>query len=194
MSIPLQALSFLVLFSGCGCILNFQMLSLRILSFLNRPPLSSPPVSLSNKPINTFISQSLTYGDDFSFKKGRAQPSSFSSYIVRAVEKDSHQFEVDPDKAREALQELDQQLQSFSEKKISLPKIRASDVKFTKEQMTDQEEFSDSYLAYSAIGLVLFTILYNIFFETVIKAAVDIPLVAPATTAVTEASKDQTSN
>lgn len=60
--------------------------------------------------------------------------------------------------------------------------------------MTDEEEFSDSYLAYSAIGLVLFTIFYNILFETVIKPAVDMPLVAPATTAVTEASKDQTSN
>lgn len=57
-----------------------------------------------------------------------------------------------------------------------------------------EEEFSDSFLKYSAVALVLFTIFYNILFETVIKPAIDIPLPVPSTTAVTKASQDQTSN
>jgi hypothetical protein len=57
-----------------------------------------------------------------------------------------------------------------------------------------EEEFSESFVKYSAVALVLFTIFYNILFETVIKPAIDIPLQVPATTAVTEASQDQTSN
>ncbi|KAE8037165.1 hypothetical protein FH972_009778 [Carpinus fangiana] len=159
------------------------MLSLRSLSFLNKPPTAFPSKT---------ISQSLVHTDDAS-RKTRAKPSSFLSCVVHAAKKDSQQFDVDPDKAREALQELDQQLQSLAQKQVSTPKIRASDVDLTKDRMTE-EEFSESFLKYSAVALVLFTIFYNILFETVIKAAIDIPLPVPATTAVTEASQDQTSN
>jgi transcriptional regulator NrdR family protein len=48
------------------------------------------------------------------------------SFIVHAVEKDSEKYEIDSDKAKEALQKLDQQLQAFSEKQISSPKIRGT--------------------------------------------------------------------
>lgn len=44
---------------------------------------------------------------------------------VEAVEKDS-EFEIDPDKAREALRKLDEQLQTLSEKQIDPPKIRGN--------------------------------------------------------------------
>ncbi|XP_062172809.1 uncharacterized protein LOC133878291 [Alnus glutinosa] len=170
------------------------MISLPSLSFLNKPPVSLPPTSSSSKTnALTIISQSLVHSDD-ACKKRRAHPSSFLSCVVHAAEKDSQHFDVDPDKAREALQELDQQLQSLAQKKISTPKIRASDVDLTKDNMTE-EEFSDSFLKNLAVALVLFTIFYNILFETVIKRAIDIPLPVPATTAVTEASSQgQTSN
>lgn len=100
------------------------MLSLQILSFHNNPPASLPPIPLYNKP-STLISHLLVHTDD-AFKKRWSHPSSFSSCIVHAVEKDSQHFEVDPDKAREALQKLDQQLQSLSQKQIKPPKIRGT--------------------------------------------------------------------
>ncbi|XP_059430748.1 uncharacterized protein LOC132164278 [Corylus avellana] len=169
------------------------MLSLRSLSFLNKPPVSPPPTSFSSKTNALTISQSLVHTDDASRKTRAKKPSSFLSCVVHATEKDSHKFDVDPDKAREALQELDQQLQSLAQKQISTPKKRASDVDLTKDRMTE-EEFSESFLKYSVVALVLFSIFYNILFETVIKPAIDVPLPVPATTAVTEASQDQTSN
>lgn len=88
------------------------MHSLRSLSFLNKPPLSLPATSLSSKTNVLTISQ--------------IRPSSFLSCVVHAAEKDSQQFDVDPDKAREALQELDQQLQSLAQKQITTPKIRGT--------------------------------------------------------------------
>ncbi|XP_050274959.1 uncharacterized protein LOC126717349 [Quercus robur] len=170
------------------------MLSLQILSFHNNPPASLPPIPLYNKP-NTLISHLLVHSDD-SFKKRRSHPSSFSSCIVHAVEKDSQHFEVDPDKAREALQKLDQQLQSLSQKQIKPPKIRASEVDLKEAQMTEEmPEISESFLVNSAVALFLFTIFYNILFITVIKPAIDGPdRVVPATTTVVEASKDRVSN
>ncbi|KAF3972306.1 hypothetical protein CMV_004165 [Castanea mollissima] len=167
------------------------MLSLQILSFHNNPPASLPPIPLYNKP-NTLFSHLLVHTDD-AFKKRWSHPSSFSSCIVHAVEKDSQHFEVDPDKAREALQKLDQQLQSLSQKQIKPPKIRASDVDLKEVQMTEEmPEISESFLANSAVALFLFTIFYNVLFITVIKPAIDGPdRVVPATTSVVEASKDQ---
>lgn len=60
-----------------------------------------------------------------------------------------------------------------------------------KDQLTEKE-FSDSFVAYSATALVLFTIFYNLLFETVIKPAIDVPLLVSATKTVTEASKEKT--
>ncbi|KAI3419104.1 uncharacterized protein J3R85_013455 [Psidium guajava] len=112
--------------------------------------------------------------------------------VVRAVEKDSKQFEVDQDKAREALQQLDQQLQSLSQKRTPSPKMKASDVKLASDQMTGQVgmEISESFLSYAAGGLVLFTFLYNLLFYSVIKPSIDgpdSPPEAPSTTQVSEA-------
>ncbi|KAF8403808.1 hypothetical protein HHK36_011914 [Tetracentron sinense] len=65
------------------------------------------------------IISALLFDDDFNLKR-RGQNSQ-----LRAVEKES-QFELDPEKAREALQKLDQQLQTLSEKPITPPKKRVS--------------------------------------------------------------------
>ncbi|XP_051120675.1 uncharacterized protein LOC127244260 [Andrographis paniculata] len=102
------------------------------------------------------------------------------------VEKDS-EYEVDPEKAREALRQLDEQLQSLSKKQISSPKIRAVDIEEGKiigdkvkgeseeEGVNVIEEIPDSLLWSVATGLILFTIFYNILFLTVIKPSIDGP-------------------
>ncbi|XP_030458484.2 uncharacterized protein LOC115679074 [Syzygium oleosum] len=112
---------------------------------------------------------------------------------VRAVENDSKQFEVDQDKAREALQQLDQQLQTLSQKRTPSPKVKASDVKLTSDQMTGEVgvEISGSFLSYAAGGLLLFTFLYNLLFYAVIKPSIDgpdSPLETPITTLASEAA------
>ncbi|KAJ7959759.1 Protoheme IX farnesyltransferase [Quillaja saponaria] len=149
------------------------MLSLQLLYFHSKRPALVFPL---NPNFKTLISQ---YGDVFHNKKKMINPSSsYSSYsTIRAIKKDSQQFEVDPEKAREALQKLDQQLQSLSNKQVSSPKIRASDVKLTREKMSEEldTEYSGSFLAYSAVALVLFTIFYNVLFYTVIKPSIDGP-------------------
>ncbi|XP_039004876.1 uncharacterized protein LOC120132122 [Hibiscus syriacus] len=67
---------------------------------------------------------------DFNPKKKTGLPSS-SSWIARAVEKDAEQLEIYPEEAKEALRNLEQQLQTLSDKQVSTPKIRAADVKLT---------------------------------------------------------------
>lgn len=56
------------------------------------------------------------------FKKNRRR-----IRLVAAVEKDS-EFEIDPEKAREALRKLDDQLQTLSQKQIDPPKIRGNSI------------------------------------------------------------------
>ncbi|XP_019157843.1 PREDICTED: uncharacterized protein LOC109154533 [Ipomoea nil] len=112
---------------------------------------------------------------------------------LRAAEKDSD-YEVDPDKAREALRKLDEQLQSLSQKKPDPPpNIRAaSDINGGPSRMTqvpvpEAKEITSSDLVNLAILLFLFTILYNVFFLAVIKPAVDGPEdIAPEITSVLE--------
>ncbi|XP_022752354.1 uncharacterized protein LOC111301151 isoform X2 [Durio zibethinus] len=79
---------------------------------------------LFNTNHSALISQLIEHGGNNNAKKTINLSS--SSWIVRAVEKDSKQFEVDPEKAKEALQKLDQQLQTLSNKQVSTPKIRES--------------------------------------------------------------------
>uniref|UniRef100_A0A5B6YTL8 Uncharacterized protein n=1 Tax=Davidia involucrata TaxID=16924 RepID=A0A5B6YTL8_DAVIN len=152
---------------------------------LQTPGVSVPTFYLINKrriPISRF--QLDGCGGDGELKK---RGTKFHSH--RAVEKDS-EFEVDPDKAREALRKLDQQLQSISQKQINPPKIRASDLNRARDEM--REEVSKSYgssLAYLAFALVVFTIFYNVIFITVIKPSIDGEEPVPATTAVREAPK-----
>jgi hypothetical protein len=58
--------------------------------------------------------------------------------------------------------------------------ISASDVKLTRDEMTEEvPEVSGSVLVYTAAALFLFTIFYNIFFLTVLQPSVDGPLPKP---------------
>uniref|UniRef100_A0A2P2IZQ6 Uncharacterized protein n=1 Tax=Rhizophora mucronata TaxID=61149 RepID=A0A2P2IZQ6_RHIMU len=102
------------------------MLSLYCLSLYNKQPLTSPPKLsfITNKKKSTC----LEHGDCPIPKKTITNQyySESSTFIVRAVEKDSQQDEINPDKAKEALKELDQQLQTLSKKQVSPPKIKGS--------------------------------------------------------------------
>ncbi|XP_004291781.1 PREDICTED: uncharacterized protein LOC101293949 [Fragaria vesca subsp. vesca] len=98
--------------------------------------------------------------------------------VVRAVkeEEGSQQFEVDPEKAREALRNLDQQFQSRTQKQVrSRPKKEAApSVNFTRNQTKEAaEKFSGEFFTYTAVALLAFTIFYNVFFYTVVKPSVD---------------------
>ncbi|THF99883.1 hypothetical protein TEA_021113 [Camellia sinensis var. sinensis] len=63
-------------------------------------------------------------GEKLIKKRGRRRRRiNLNFHVCRAVEKES-EFEVDPDKARESLRKLDEQLQSLSNKPINRPKIR----------------------------------------------------------------------
>uniref|UniRef100_A0A6N2MKI2 Uncharacterized protein n=1 Tax=Salix viminalis TaxID=40686 RepID=A0A6N2MKI2_SALVM len=137
-----------------------------------RQPSSLPRLSwLTDKNPTPVVSLWLAPVYGHAFKKDQ------SSFIVHAVEKDSQKYEIDSGKAKEALQKLDQQLQAFSDKQISSPKIRASDVKLTRDEVTEEvPEVSGSFLVYTAAALFLFTIFYNIFFLTVLQPSVDGPL------------------
>lgn len=48
------------------------------------------------------------------------------SYVVYAAGKDSDEFKIDPDEAKKALQNLDQQFRTISTKQPSTPKIRGN--------------------------------------------------------------------
>ncbi|EEF48900.1 conserved hypothetical protein [Ricinus communis] len=113
---------------------------------------------------------------------GSSSSSSSSSCVVRALEKDSQQYEIDQEKAREALQKLDQQLQDLSKKQVTPPKVKVSDVKITRDQTIEEvPEMSGSFLAFFAAGLFLFTILYNLLYITVIDPSGDAPEPTPVT-------------
>ncbi|KAL3620389.1 hypothetical protein CASFOL_035301 [Castilleja foliolosa] len=144
---------------------------LQLQQFTHLPPHNPSSSSIHNKQKKAiFLSGFNLSGDKelFGFKKSRRKIS------PNAVGKDS-EFEVDPDKAREALRKLDDQLQSLSEKKPNPPKIRAVDIKQSDPREKEQslEMFSGSFLTYVASGLLIFTIFYNIIFITVIKPSID---------------------
>ncbi|KAL1803058.1 hypothetical protein ACET3Z_031705 [Daucus carota] len=103
------------------------------------------------------------------------------------------EFEIDEDKAREALKKLDQQLQSISDKPISPPKIRAAEVKYTREQAEiDRSTAQSTGLADGSfqvsliVVLLIFSIFYNIVFITVIKPSIDGPDSPPTTLSTRE--------
>ncbi|XP_020219968.1 uncharacterized protein LOC109802947 [Cajanus cajan] len=145
-----------------------MLFSKQLLSFYKQPP----PLLV---PLSRHINEGI-------FKENRFIKTPYSSscgIIVHAVKEDSQsqQYEVDPEKAREALKKLDDQIQSLSNKQASTSKLRASEVKFPKEEAigNDKLEISDSFLATLAGGLILFTIFYNVLFYSVIKPAIDGP-------------------
>ncbi|KAL7615071.1 hypothetical protein Lser_V15G05652 [Lactuca serriola] len=95
----------------------------------------------------------------------------------RAVESDS-EFEFDADKAREALRNLDLQLDLISQKQTNpVPKIKASNPSpyGTTVEATKDLPDTGSFLPYAAFGLLIFSIFYNILFINVIKPSVDGP-------------------
>ncbi|XP_010278964.1 PREDICTED: uncharacterized protein LOC104612988 [Nelumbo nucifera] len=148
---------------------------------IQKPPLISPSVLFK---VEVIPSISLFHHGGQNFKNRKRNSS------LRAVEKES-QFELDQEKAREALKKLDEQLQTLSQKEISPPKKRVSssnlvsDPRQARDLMREEmPEFSGSYLAYSAFALLIFTIFYNVFFITVIKPFVDGPESAPAPTVI----------
>ncbi|KAF5725476.1 hypothetical protein HS088_TW23G00198 [Tripterygium wilfordii] len=155
---------------------NLQMLSFHYsVSLHNNPPslLVHRPLAFDGKA--SVFSHLIAHSSDaIHMRRRRKMAHSCAVYAVN--ERDSEQqFEVDPVKAREALQELDQQLQILSKKQVSPPKIRASDVKLTREEGTTQEMtlLSGSFQAYIAGALILFTIFYNVLFYTVIQPSID---------------------
>ncbi|KAK4275235.1 hypothetical protein QN277_018352 [Acacia crassicarpa] len=151
------------------------MTSMNLVSFHTHPPLV---LFRKIRPLDLKESKLLN-----------RNPSSSSSSCcrVQAISKEkedseSQEYEIDRDKAREALQKLDQQLQSLSTKQVSSPKLKASDVKFEEAERVEYSnlnmrakefEISDSFLGYTAVVLVLFTIFYNFLFYTVIAPSID---------------------
>ncbi|KAM1754775.1 hypothetical protein PS2_007058 [Malus domestica] len=173
------------------------MLPLYSPSLHSKPPLSLQPFSLTSYKLKTRISELLDSGDGVCRKKNtnplRNSSSSSSSCIVYAVENESQQFEVDPDKAREALKNLDQQLQSSSQTKFRPPKEKAPDVTFSRDRTKDEhvEEFSGSFFAITAAAVFAFTVFYNVLFYAVIKPSIDGLEAAPSTVVQREILKDQ---
>ncbi|KAI3964416.1 hypothetical protein MKX01_028751 [Papaver californicum] len=108
-----------------------------------------------------------------------------------AVENDS-EFELDRKmKAREALKQLDNQLQSLTTKKgitqppnmrrvsSSPPNNLDAKADIDRDMMREPPpEYSDSFFAYSAFALLFISVFYNVLFLTVIKPSIDGP--APA--------------
>ncbi|XP_031112462.1 uncharacterized protein LOC116016366 isoform X1 [Ipomoea triloba] len=167
---------------------NFEMLLLHLhpCISLQKHPFFSPPSLFFNSHNKASVS-AFRVGRWEALKKSRRRG---QGPPVRAAEKDSD-YEVDPDKAREALRKLDEQLQSLAQKKPDPPpKIRASDVNGAPSRMTqvpEAKEITSSDLVNLAILLFVLTILYNVFFLAVIKPAVDGPEdIAPEITSVLE--------
>lgn len=110
--------------SGLSCSFDkkLQMLPLHFLCLKNTPPFSiAEPLYFQKNPKIVFSRHPvLTGGDEDGIKRRRGRTT------VHAVEKDSQQFEVDPDKAKQALKQLDLQLESLSKKQVSTPKIKGT--------------------------------------------------------------------
>ncbi|KAI3950949.1 hypothetical protein MKW92_051415 [Papaver armeniacum] len=103
---------------------------------------------------------------------------------LNAVENDSEIELERKKKAREALKQLDNQLQSLT---TTTPPPNVGRVLSNLDSKADiardmmrepPPEYSDSFFAYSAFALLLISVLYNILFLTVIKPSIDGP--APA--------------
>lgn len=94
--------------------------------------LSQKPVSFSFDNNNNDDNKVILVRNDFltKHKYSFSSSSSLCSRLVCWVEKEREreweQFEVDKDKARESLKQLDQQLQSLSQKQIRSPKIKGT--------------------------------------------------------------------
>lgn len=125
--------------------------------------------------------------------------------IVKATESDddsssssAQRFEVDRDKAREALKQLDQQIESQADEKPRTFVKTSSEVVRTSSgggsssmdpfMFEEPPEMSGSFLTTTAFLLLAFTLFYNILFFTVIKPSMDGPESVPE--AKTDAMSD----
>uniref|UniRef100_A0A1J3FL30 Uncharacterized protein n=1 Tax=Noccaea caerulescens TaxID=107243 RepID=A0A1J3FL30_NOCCA len=113
-------------------------------------------------------------------------------HILGATERDnssssssSQRFEIDRGKAREALKQLDQQIESQADKKPR-PIVKTSsssdvvrDSSNDPTMFEEPPEISGSFLATSAFLLLAFTLFYNILFITAIKPSMDSPESVP---------------
>ncbi|KAL2510835.1 Nuclear transcription factor Y subunit A-1 [Abeliophyllum distichum] len=173
---PQAVLDAVLLFSH----LLFQMLNLQ--HSISPPAIASSSFHNNKQQKSVSLCGFRIWGSDELKKRRR---------ILNAVEKDS-EFEVDPDKAREALKKLDEQIQSLSKKQVVPPKIRASSLGRTSRQMKEETtDFSGSFLGYVAFALLVFTIVYNVIFLTVIKPSVDGPEPVLDTPTVNEAEEPE---
>nr|GEV50785.1 chromosome partition protein like [Tanacetum cinerariifolium] len=98
-------------------------------------------------------------------------------FATRAAERES-EFEIDREKAREALRKLDQQLDVMSQKQTNnVPKTKAANpYNVTDEAIKDVQD-TGSFLPLAFFALLVFTVVYNIVFIKVIKPSVDGPQV-----------------
>ncbi|XP_010502181.1 PREDICTED: uncharacterized protein LOC104779515 [Camelina sativa] len=123
--------------------------------------------------------------------------------IVQATERDdssssssssssSQRFEIDRDKAREALKQLDQQIESQADEKPRIIIKTSPDVVRTNDPIMFEEppEMSGSFLATSAFVLLALTLFYNILFITVIKPSMDGPESVPEANRVAMSDSD----
>lgn len=120
--------------------------------------------------------------------------------IVQAIERDdsssssSERFEIDRDKAREALKQLDQQIESQADEKPRIIiKTSSSDVVRTNNDpimFEEPPEISGSFLTSSAFVLLALTLFYNILFITVIKPSMDGPESVPEENSVAMSDSD----
>ncbi|KAK1313609.1 hypothetical protein QJS10_CPA06g01809 [Acorus calamus] len=113
----------------------------------------------------------------FTTKSPTLKPRRRVSRPLRAVNEEQQRFEIDRDKAREALERLGEQLQSLaSEKRRVTPTTMAP--KLDRDQMTgfrtqEMPEISGSYVAYTAVALLLLTVFNNIVFSLFIQPSID---------------------
>ncbi|KAL1201113.1 hypothetical protein V5N11_014510 [Cardamine amara subsp. amara] len=104
--------------------------------------------------------------------------------VVQATERDDS-FQIDRDKAREALKQLDQQIESQADEKPRIIiKTSSSDVVRSNEELNpimfeEPPEISGSFLTTTAFVLLALTLFYNILFITVIKPSMDGPESVP---------------
>jgi hypothetical protein len=90
------------------------------------------PLSIYKQPPLLFasLSKSLLHNNDKGIFKERRLIKYSSSFnlccIVHALKEDSKQYEIDPEKAKEALKELDQKIQSISSREVSSPKLKGT--------------------------------------------------------------------
>ncbi|XP_078152469.1 uncharacterized protein LOC144547650 [Carex rostrata] len=103
---------------------------------------------------------------------------------IESSSEEDEEIEIDQKKAREALKQLDQQLQTLSQPQPLSPSPPAPpkpsplpdserDFFMRRDAREEMPEISDSYLLYAAGALVMLTIFYNVIFSFYIKPTID---------------------